>query len=56
MKVFKGDPIAVDLTLGYAVLGNGDRFIATRRVPDPDGSTPSITVVQDWFGEFANKR
>ena len=55
-EVFKGDPIAIDLTLGYTVLGNGERFIATRRVPDPDGSTPSITVVQDWFGEFASKR
>ena len=55
-EVFKGDPIAVDLTVGYAVLGNGERFIATRSVPDPDGSTPSITVVQNWFGEFANKR
>jgi eukaryotic-like serine/threonine-protein kinase len=54
--VFKGDPIAVDLTLGFAVLANGDRFIAARRVADPDGSVPSITVVQNWFTEFANKR
>jgi hypothetical protein len=43
--VFKGDPIAVDLTLGFAVLANGDRFIAARRVPDPDGSVPSIAAV-----------
>ena len=55
-EVFKGDPIAVDLTLGFAVLGNGERFIAARRVADPDGSVPSITVVQNWFTEFANKR
>jgi serine/threonine-protein kinase len=55
-EVFKGDPMAVDLTLGFAVLGNGDRFIAARRVPDPDGSMPSITVVQNWFAEFDNKR
>jgi hypothetical protein len=55
-EVFKGDPIAVDLTLGFAVLTNGDRFIAARRVADPDGSVPSITVVQNWFIEFANKR
>jgi serine/threonine-protein kinase len=54
--VFKGDPISVDLTLGYAVVGNGDRFIAARRVPDPDGSTPSITVVQNWFAEFAKRQ
>ena len=54
--VFKGDPISVDLTLGYAVAGNGERFIAARRVPDPDGSTPSITVVQNWFAEFATRR
>jgi Tol biopolymer transport system component len=54
--VFKGDPISVDLTLGYAVVGNGERFIAARRVPDPDGSTPSITVVQNWFAEFARRR
>jgi Tol biopolymer transport system component len=54
--VFKGDPIAVDLTLGYAVMGNGDRFIAARRAPDPDGSTPSITVVQNWFAEFTHRR
>jgi hypothetical protein len=55
-EVFKGDPIAVDLTLGFAVLDNGDRFIAARRVADPDGSVPSITVVKNWFTEFANKR
>jgi serine/threonine-protein kinase len=55
-EVFKGDPISVDLTLGFAVLGNGERFIAARRVADPDGSVPSITVVQNWFTEFANKR
>jgi len=55
-EVFKADPIAVDLTLGYGVLGNGERFIATRGVPDPDGSAPSITVVKNWFGEFAKKR
>ena len=55
-EVFKADPIAVDLTVGYGVLGNGERFIATRSVPDPDGSAPSITVVKDWFGEFASKR
>ena len=30
--VFRGDPISVDLTLGYAVVGNGERFIAARRV------------------------
>lgn len=54
--MFKGDPIAVDLTLGFAPLDNGKRFIAARRVPDPDGSVPSITVVQNWFTEFANKR
>ena len=54
--VFKGDPIAVDLTLGFAVLANGDHFIAARRAADPDGSVPSITVVQNWFAEFANKR
>lgn len=54
--VFKGDPISVDLTLGYAVVGNGERFIAARHVPDPDGSTPSITVVQNWFAEFAARR
>jgi len=55
-EVLKGDPIAVDLTLGYAVLGNGERFIATRRVADPERSTASITVVEDGFGEFANRR
>jgi hypothetical protein len=55
-SVFKADPISVDLTLGYAVAGNGERFIAARRVPDPDGSTPSITVVQNWFAEFAARR
>ena len=55
-EVFKGDPIAVDLTLGYAPLDNGNRFIAARRVADPDGSVPSITVVQNWFTEFANRR
>jgi hypothetical protein len=54
-EVFKGDPIAVDLTLGFAVLDNGGRFVAARRVPDPDGSMPSITVVQNWFAEFAKK-
>ena len=55
-EVFKGDPIAVDLTLGFAVLGDGERFIAARRAADPDGSLPSVTVVQNWFAEFANKR
>jgi serine/threonine-protein kinase len=55
-EVFKGDPIAVDLTLGYQPLGDGERFIAARRVPDPDGSVPSITVVQNWFAEFSPKR
>ncbi|HXW07440.1 MAG TPA: protein kinase [Vicinamibacterales bacterium] len=55
-EVFKGDPIAVDLTLGFAVLANGERFIAARRVADPDGSMPSITVVQNWFAEFADRR
>lgn len=54
--VFKGDPISVDLTLGYAVVGNGEQFIAARRVADPDGSTPSITVVQNWFAEFAKRQ
>ena len=54
--VFKGDPIAVDLTLGFDVLGDGQRFITARRTPDPDGSMPSITVVQNWFSEFANRR
>jgi hypothetical protein len=29
---------------------------AARRVPDLDGSVPSITVVEKWFTEFANKR
>ena len=55
-EVFKGDPIAVDLTLGFAVLAGGDRFIAARRVADPDGTLPSITVVQNWFAEVAGKR
>ena len=55
-EVFKGDPIAVDLLLGYSAIDNGERFIAARRVADPDGSVPSITVVQNWFAEFANKR
>jgi hypothetical protein len=55
-EVFKGDPIAVDLTLGYAVLGNGERFIAARRTAEPDGSVPSVTVVQNWFAEFAGRR
>jgi hypothetical protein len=54
--VFKGDPIAVDLTLGFDVLGDGQRFITARRMPDPDGSMPSIAVVQNWFSEFANRR
>jgi hypothetical protein len=54
--VFKGDPIAVDLTLGFAVLANGDRFLAARRMADPHGSMPSITVVQNWFAELAKKR
>jgi eukaryotic-like serine/threonine-protein kinase len=55
-EVFKGDPIAIDLTLGFAPLANGDRFIAARRTADPDGSVPSITVVQNWFAEFVKKR
>jgi hypothetical protein len=55
-EVFKGDPIAVDLTLGYVVLGNGERFIAARRTADPDGSVPSVTVVQNWFAEVGTKR
>ena len=55
-QVFKGDAIAVDLTLGFAVLDNGARFLVARRVADPDGSTPSITVVQNWFAEFAGRR
>ena len=55
-ELFKADPIAVDLTLGFAVLPGGERFIAARRAADPDGSVPSITVVQNWFAEFANKR
>jgi serine/threonine-protein kinase len=54
--VFNGDPVSVDLTLGYAVVGNGERFIAARRVADPDGSMPSITVVQNWFAEFARRQ
>jgi serine/threonine-protein kinase len=55
-ELFKGDPAAVDLTLGFAVLDNGNRFIAGRRTADPDGSVPSITVVQNWFAEFNSKR
>ena len=55
-ELFKADPIAVDLTIGYEVLGTGDRFVAVRTQPDPDGTTPSITVVQNWFAEFKNKR
>jgi eukaryotic-like serine/threonine-protein kinase len=55
-EVFKADPIAVDLTLGYVVLGNGERFIAARHTADPDGSVPSVTVVQNWFAEIAGKR
>jgi serine/threonine-protein kinase len=54
--VFEGDPVGIDLTLGYAVLGDGDRFIATRRMPDLDGSSPGITVVQNWLAEFAARR
>jgi Tol biopolymer transport system component len=54
-EVFKGDPIGVDLTLGFAALDNGGRFIAARRVADPDGSVPGITVVQNWVAEFARK-
>ena len=46
----------VDLTLGFAVLDDGARFLVARRVADPDGSTPSITVVQNWFAEFAGQR
>jgi serine/threonine protein kinase len=55
-ELFKADPIAVDLTLGYEGLATGDRFVAVRTQPDPDGSTPSITVVQNWFAEFRNRR
>jgi hypothetical protein len=55
-EVFKGDPIAIDLTLGYAPLGNGERFVAARRTADPDGTVPSITIVQNWLAEFAKKR
>lgn len=55
-ELFTADPIAVDLTLGYAVLPGGERFVAARRAADPDGSVPNITVVQNWFAEFANKR
>jgi len=56
LELFKGDPIGVDLTIGYQSLDAGDRFLAVRTQPDPDGSTPSITVVQNWFAEFRNKR
>jgi len=48
--------ITLWLLLGFAVLDNGNRFLAARRVADPDGSVPSITVVQHWFAEFAHKR
>ena len=51
--LFKGDPISVDLTLGYAVVGNGERFIAARRLLlDPDGCHANITVV---LAEFATE-
>jgi hypothetical protein len=43
------------LTLGFAVLGDGERFVAARRIADPDGSMPAVTVVQNWFAEFAGK-
>ena len=36
--------------------GMGEVYRAHDRVADPDGSVPSITVVQNWFTEFANKR
>lgn len=55
-EVFKADPIAVDLTVGFAVVGDGERFIAARRTADPDGTVPSITVVENWFDEFAKPR
>ena len=49
-----GEPRAPDPWL--AVLDNGARFLAARRVPDRDGPLPSITVVQNRFAEFAGRR
>ena len=39
-----------------AGVDNGERFIAARRTADPDGSVPSVTVVQNWFAEVGGKR
>jgi hypothetical protein len=37
---------------GYAVTGDGQRFVLFRPILDEDGEPPAIVVVQSWFQEF----
>jgi serine/threonine-protein kinase len=38
---------------GYAVTGDGERFLMLRNPITDDQEPPTIAVVQNWYGEFA---
>jgi hypothetical protein len=40
------------LTRGYAVAADGESFLVVRD-PDRGNTRPRITVVENWFAEFA---
>jgi hypothetical protein len=40
------------LTLGYAVAPDGESFLVVRDL-DRGATRPKITVVENWFAEFA---
>lgn len=51
-QLFAESTARAHLTLGYAPAADGERFLVVRDI-DRGATRPRITVVQNWFAEFA---
>jgi serine/threonine protein kinase len=54
--VFSSETSGVNLSVRYDVSADGKRFIAVRPALTQTSRTPAITVVQNWFSEFRNRK
>ena len=59
-RLFSGDPIRAILSNGnlywaYDVSADGQRFVAIQAMEQGEGMTPTITVVENWIREFADR-
>jgi len=54
-KLFDGDRIGIHVWRGYDVAGDGERLVVVQS-ENQNQTTPTITVVENWFTEFKDRR